>query len=60
MLYQMFVRLNGWMVLLRALGGVESRGAAGRVRRPLQPASPALRQEPAAAGLRRHHHGRDR
>ena len=30
----------------------------GRVRRPLQPASPAPGQEPATAGLRRHHRGR--
>jgi putative transposase len=32
----------------------------GRVRRPSQPASPASGQEPATAGLRRHHRGRDR
>ena len=32
-------------------------GGPGRVRRALQPASPAPGQEPAATGLRRHHHG---
>ena len=31
-------------------------GGPGRVRRALQPASPAPGQEPAATGLRRHHH----
>lgn len=32
-------------------------GGPGRVRRALQPPSPAPGQEPAATGLRRHHHG---